>query len=157
MLNAANDSGARSGSKAPRVLTVLPDLPCPATTGLHLRHLSNLDLVHRLGCYSAVLYFTTEEHKPAPLESSALAQICDEIHHGGQRFPHADFSSLLAAVAQGRFPAARRNRPARQALSVLHVVRPDRRGSDHPGGGTTSARRLRHPAIVHAALRRYAG
>jgi glycosyltransferase involved in cell wall biosynthesis len=103
MLNAANDSGARSESKAPRVLTVLPDLPCPATTGLHLRHVSNLDLVHRLGCYSAMLYFTTEEHKPAPLESSALAQICDEVRHGGQRFPHADFSTLSLLLHKADF------------------------------------------------------
>jgi len=29
----------------PRVLTVLPDFPFPATTGLHLRMISNLELV----------------------------------------------------------------------------------------------------------------
>ena len=90
-------SSGRSGG-APRVLTVLPDFPFPATTGLHLRHLSNLDLVHRLGCYSALLYFTTEERDPPPVESTPLAQLCDEVHHGGRRFPHADFSpaSLVA-------------------------------------------------------------
>lgn len=90
-------SSGRAGG-APRVLTVLPDFPFPATTGLHLRHLSNLDLVHRLGCYSALLYFTTEERTPPPVESTPLAQLCDEVHHGGRRFPHADFStaSLVA-------------------------------------------------------------
>lgn len=102
----------RSGG-TPRVLTVLPDFPFPAITGLHLRHLSNLDLVHRLGCYSALLYFTTEERDPTPqqaqnrpllgapeppLKSTPLARICDEVHHGGKRFPHANFStaSLIA-------------------------------------------------------------
>ena len=85
-------SSGRAGG-APRVLTVLPDFPFPATTGLHLRHLSNLDLVHRLGCYSALLYFTTEERNPPPGESTPLAQLCDEVRHGGRRFPHADFST----------------------------------------------------------------
>ena len=80
-------------SRAPRVLTVLPDFPWPAKTGLHLRHLSNLDLLHRLGCYSALLYFTTEEHDPPPLAVTPLTCICDEVHHGGRRFPHAAFST----------------------------------------------------------------
>jgi len=82
---------ARPGT--PRVLTVLPDFPFPATTGLHLRHLSNLDLVHRLGCYSALLYFTTEEREPLPVESTPAASICDEVCHGGRRFPHSSFST----------------------------------------------------------------
>jgi glycosyltransferase involved in cell wall biosynthesis len=76
------------------VLTVLPDFPFPATTGLHLRMVSNLELVHRLGCYSALLYFSTESRDPAPVESTPLAQICDEVRHGGRRFPHSDFSTL---------------------------------------------------------------
>lgn len=80
-------------SVRPRVLTVLPDFPYPATTGLHLRHLSNLDLVHRLGCYSALLYFTTEEREPPPVESTPIASICDEVCHGGRRFPHASFTT----------------------------------------------------------------
>jgi glycosyltransferase involved in cell wall biosynthesis len=81
------------GRSAPRALTVLPDFPFPATTGLHLRMVSNLELVHRLGCFSALLYFSTEGREPAPLESTPLAQICDEVRHGGLRFPHSDFST----------------------------------------------------------------
>lgn len=76
-----------------RVLTVLPDFPFPATTGLHLRMVSNLELVRRLGCFSSLLYFSTEEREPAPVESTPLAGICDEVHHGGRRFPHSDFST----------------------------------------------------------------
>jgi glycosyltransferase involved in cell wall biosynthesis len=76
------------------VLTVLPDFPFPATTGLHLRHLGNLELVHRLGCFSALLYFSTEEREPLPVESTPLARICDEVRHGGRRFPHGDFSTV---------------------------------------------------------------
>jgi len=91
------------------VLTVLPDFPFPATTGLHLRHISNLELVRRLGCYSALLYFTTEEREPSPqqarnwrlsgapdppsVESTPLARICDHVRHGGRRFPHTNFST----------------------------------------------------------------
>jgi glycosyltransferase involved in cell wall biosynthesis len=54
---------------------------------------SNLELVRRLGCFSALLYFSTEVRDPAPAESTPLAQICDEVRHGGRRFPHSDFST----------------------------------------------------------------
>jgi glycosyltransferase involved in cell wall biosynthesis len=87
------DSRPEFGRKSPRVLTVLPDFPFPATTGLHLRMVSNLELVHRLGCYSALLYFSTESREPASVESTPLTQICDEVRHGGRRFPHANFST----------------------------------------------------------------
>lgn len=75
------------------MLTVLPDFPFPATTGLHLRMVSNLELVYRLGCFSALLYFSTEGREPAPVESTPLAHICDEVRHGGRRFPHTNFST----------------------------------------------------------------
>jgi glycosyltransferase involved in cell wall biosynthesis len=91
IMQTATQSDHNAG--APRVLTVLPDFPFPATTGLHLRHVSNLDLVHRLGCYSAVLYFSTERRDPPPVESTPLAQICDEVGHGGRRFAHTNFST----------------------------------------------------------------
>lgn len=87
------ERSASPTSSAVRVLTVLPDFPFPPTTGLHLRMVSNLELVHRLGCYSALLYFSTEGREPVPAESTPLAQICDEVHHGGRRFPHSDFST----------------------------------------------------------------
>lgn len=54
---------------------------------------SNLELVHRLGCYSSLLYFSTESREPEPVESTPLATICDEVRHGGRRIPHADFST----------------------------------------------------------------
>jgi glycosyltransferase involved in cell wall biosynthesis len=82
-----------SAGRLTRVLTVLPDFPFPATTGLHLRMVSNLELVHRLGCFSALLYFSTEGREPAPVESTPLALICDEVRHGGRRFRHSDFST----------------------------------------------------------------
>jgi glycosyltransferase involved in cell wall biosynthesis len=87
------ESGTSPVSSAARVLTVLPDFPFPATTGLHLRMVSNLELVHRLGCYSALLYFSTEGREPVPVESTPLLKICNEVSHGGRRFPHDDFST----------------------------------------------------------------
>jgi glycosyltransferase involved in cell wall biosynthesis len=83
---------SHNGSAA-RILTVLPDFPFPATTGLHLRMVSNLELVRRLGCFSALLYFSTEGRDPVPVKSTPLAQICDEVCHGGRRVPHSDFST----------------------------------------------------------------
>ncbi len=77
----------------PRVLTVLPDFPYPAVTGLHLRMVSNLELVKRLGCYSALLFFSTEEHAVMADTSTPLAGICDEVRHGGRRFAYSDRSA----------------------------------------------------------------
>jgi glycosyltransferase involved in cell wall biosynthesis len=54
---------------------------------------SNLELVRRLGCFSALLYFSVEGREPAPVDSTPLANICDEVRHGGPRFPHSDFST----------------------------------------------------------------
>jgi glycosyltransferase involved in cell wall biosynthesis len=93
MSTTVNEAGPSRPTRAARVLTVLPDFPFPATTGLHLRHASNLELVHRLGCFSALLYFTTEDREPAPVEATPLTRICDEVRHGGRRFPHANFST----------------------------------------------------------------
>src|ERR1039458_3349890 len=95
--------GSSRKSSAMRVLTVLPDFPFPATTGLHLRNVSNLELVHRLGCFSALLYFSTEEREPAPVETTPLARICDEIRHGGRRFPHANFSTSSLILHKADF------------------------------------------------------
>lgn len=86
------NSASSPTGRAHRVLTVLPDFPFPTTTGLHLRMVSNLELVHRLGCFSALLYFSTEGRDPLPIASTPLAQICNEVSHGGRRFPHANFS-----------------------------------------------------------------
>ena len=88
---------------AVRVLTVLPDFPFPAMTGLHLRNVSNLELVHRLGCFSALLYFSTEGREPAPVETTPLARICDEVRHGGRRFPHANFSTASLVLHKADF------------------------------------------------------
>ena len=86
-------ANATTSRRAPRVLTVVPDFPFPATTGLHLRHVGNLELIRRLGCYSALLYFSVEGREPLPLEATPLPRLCDEVRHGGRRFLHTDFST----------------------------------------------------------------
>jgi len=98
-----DQSKAAQNGRRTRVLTVLPDFPFPATTGLHLRMVSNLELVHRLGCYSALLYFSTEEREPVSVESTPLTQICDGVRHGGRRFPHAKFSTVSLAGHKADF------------------------------------------------------
>lgn len=103
MSSTVKESGRSRPAGATRVLTVLPDFPFPATTGLHLRHVSNLELVHRLGCYSALLYFSTEEREPVPLDTTPLAQICNEVRHGGRRFPHANFSTTSLILHKADF------------------------------------------------------
>ncbi len=97
------ESGLSRPASGVRVLTVLPDFPFPATTGLHLRHLGNLELIRRLGCFSALLYFSTEEREPLPVESTPLARICDEVRHGGRRFPHANFSTASLVLHKADF------------------------------------------------------
>jgi hypothetical protein len=76
---------------------VLPDFPFPATTGLHLRMTGNLQLVRRLGCFSSVLYFSTEasteERRSVANNTTVLAEFCDEIRHAGQRIPREKFST----------------------------------------------------------------
>src|ERR1019366_10036875 len=93
MPTTGKEPGPSRSDGAARVLTILPDFPFPATTGLHLRMVSNLELVRRLGCFNAVLYFSTEEREPLPVEATPLPKICDEVRHGGRRFPHANFST----------------------------------------------------------------
>jgi len=103
MANAGTAPNSAPSGRKPRVLTVLPDFPFPATTGLHLRHASLLELIHRLGCYSALLYFTTEEREPPSLGTTPLARICDEVCHGGRRFRHSDFSTASLVLHKADF------------------------------------------------------
>ena len=79
-------------SLARSVLTVVPDFPLPAETGLHLRMMSNLDLVHRLGCDSHLLYFSTEgrAHNPG---NARLWELCASVTHAGPRKEQDAFSA----------------------------------------------------------------
>jgi glycosyltransferase involved in cell wall biosynthesis len=58
---------------------------------------SNLHLLRRLGCYSAVVYFSTEEHVPTQSDLDSLHQICDDVSHGGRRISRGDSSAISLA------------------------------------------------------------
>jgi glycosyltransferase involved in cell wall biosynthesis len=73
--------------RAPRVLSVLPDCPYPAITGLQLRMVNNLHLLRRLGCHIAAVYFSTEEHEISESDLDQLREVCHELFHGGKRMP----------------------------------------------------------------------
>jgi glycosyltransferase involved in cell wall biosynthesis len=128
----------------PRVLTVLPDFPFPPTTGLHLRQASNLELLHRVGCFSAVLFFTTEERDPPPVESTPMARICHEVCHGGRRFPLSRFAMSSIALRKLDFLA-------RGAMEVPGKRYPFSLSYDHIGADRTvldEARRMKADFVI---------
>ena len=144
MSTTGTEPGLARPGKAPRVLTVLPDFPFPATTGLHLRHVSNLDLVHRLGCFSALLYFSTEGREPAPVDTTPLAIMCDEVRHGGRRFPHANFSAATLVLHKADFLV-------RGALGIPGSSYPFSMSYDRIGAGEivlAEARRVKADFVV---------
>lgn len=97
--------------RASVVLSVLPDLPIPPTTGLHVRMLSNLRVLQGLGVCSEVLYFTTEERRADP---TGMVPYCEAAVLGRERRPYTDFS-VIERVRQraGFLVAAVMHAPAR--------------------------------------------
>jgi glycosyltransferase involved in cell wall biosynthesis len=71
------------------VLTVLPDLPVPATTGLQLRLLVVLHVIQALGARSSAVYFDNGEPRGRPEE---LADLCETVTCAGRTRPYATFS-----------------------------------------------------------------
>ncbi len=70
---------------ARRVLTVLLDFPLPATTGLHLRMMGNLDALAALGVESHVLWFSTADRPLGRVREADLDARCDGQTHAGAR------------------------------------------------------------------------
>ncbi len=68
--------------KRVRVLSVLLDVPVPATTGFHLRQIATLRLVRALGCASSALVFTTADR---PDIGDVLDAHCDRVLSAGPR------------------------------------------------------------------------
>jgi glycosyltransferase involved in cell wall biosynthesis len=75
-----------------RVLTVLPDLPLPADTGLHLRMLGNLALVRALGAESHLLFFSTEDRANSLSQVDEVAELVDGWRYAGARRPQRTFT-----------------------------------------------------------------
>ena len=86
----------------PVVLTVLPDHPIPASTGLHLRMVANLEMVHRVAAESHVLWFATEDRPPdwgRPIPGVTSA-VC-----AGPRVEQHQMSGVGRAAAKVSFAA----------------------------------------------------
>jgi glycosyltransferase involved in cell wall biosynthesis len=73
------------------VLTVLPGVPTPPETGLHIRQLVILRLVRDLGHESHTLVFTTAERPQVPDD---LFQRCDVVRDAGPRVEYKSLSSF---------------------------------------------------------------
>ncbi len=83
----------------PRVLTVLPDLPLPADTGLHLRMISNLELLAGVAAQNHVLWFATADRPPGS-PTTGLEWLDSCVCAGPRREQHEmSMASKLAAKA----------------------------------------------------------
>src|SRR5439155_13756884 len=75
-------AGGARGSRMTRVLTVLPAMPLPATAGLQLRMMEELQIVRALGCQTPGLAFQTEDDNPG---ADRLSPLCAGAIAGGPR------------------------------------------------------------------------
>src|ERR1700684_4016590 len=62
------------------ILTVMPDLPVPPVTGVHLRIMTILQVARTLAARSSAIYF---EHGAKRGDPNELASICDNVISGG--------------------------------------------------------------------------
>lgn len=82
----------RAQRRTLRVLTVLPDIPLPADTGLHLRMVGNLAVVRALGAKSSALCFSTEERSQSVELLDEVNDLADNVTYAGQRKPQRSFT-----------------------------------------------------------------
>ena len=82
------------------VLTVLLDYPLPATTGLNMRTIANLDAVARVSDRTEVLWFSTEDRRVDDVDVAMLLEHCDAAHHGGARVEQHQLSRRYRALAK---------------------------------------------------------
>lgn len=96
-----------------KVLTVLPDIPLPADTGLHLRMLGNLECVRALGAESHLICFSTEERALNLRLMPEVELLADEVIYAGQRKPQSEFTkSELARFKASYMVAGYLGRPS---------------------------------------------
>ena len=86
-----------------RVLTVLPDFPLPATTGLHLRMTGNLDAVARTSQRSDVLWFSTADRTFDTVDVARLLLHCDGAEHAVQRIEQHELGTAALVSSKFRF------------------------------------------------------
>ena len=85
------------------VLTVLPDFPIPADTGLHLRMMGNLDAVGRVAARSHVFWFSTDDRPAGTVSSDLLDAHCTDHRHAGPRVEQHKISRFVRAFAKVKF------------------------------------------------------
>lgn len=110
-----------------RVLTVLPDFPLPATTGLHLRMMGNLDAVGRASERSSVLWFSTADRLHDVVDTEALRRHCDEAMHAGARVEQHDMARWRLALSKIRFVVT--GVTGRRASTYPYAMRYDAAGA----------------------------
>ncbi|MCP4960991.1 MAG: glycosyltransferase [Actinomycetia bacterium] len=94
-----------SSGTARRVLTVLLDFPLPATTGLHLRMMGNLDALAALGVESHVLWFSTADRPEGRVREADLDARCDGQAHAGARVEQHHLGMIRRLVSKLGFLA----------------------------------------------------
>jgi len=119
-VRAVSARGARQiamGGKT--VLSILPDAPFPATTGLQIRLATNLRVVRELADRSLVLWFGDPA---AERDLDALASACDEAAFAAPPVPYAQFSPSMRVRHRLEFviDAAARRRGRRYPLSLVY-------------------------------------
>lgn len=86
-----------------RVLSVLLDFPFPATTGLHLRMVANLEALNDLGYESHVLWFSTGDRCYGLVDDKPLAAISAGHLHAAPRVEQESISAAARAASKVSF------------------------------------------------------
>ncbi|NOX28671.1 MAG: hypothetical protein GXP35_01255, partial [Actinobacteria bacterium] len=84
-------------------MTVLPDFPLPATTGLHLRMVANLKALTAVGLESHVLWFSTPGRRCGEVDLDEIAKLASGVRHGGQRVEQHELPLLRRLISKVRF------------------------------------------------------
>ena len=100
------------------VLTITPDAPLPATTGLHLRMVENLRAVKAIASQTTLAWIATEDRRESVLNHQVLcsAELADEVVCLGARRHDREISSVARVRAKfGPVVATLRCESARSA------------------------------------------
>jgi len=127
-----------------RILTVLPDFPLPATTGLHLRMVANLKALTALDLESHVLWFSTPRRRCGEVDLDEIGQLVSGIRHGGQRVEQHELSPLRRLLSKVRFVSM--GLSGRPRTSYPYSIRYD--AIDGAEVLRTEAKRLKPDAVI---------
>lgn len=108
------------------VLTITPDAPSPATTGLHLRMVENLRFVREVATRTTLGWIATEDRPDGAvrLEELAAAQLADSVVCLGTRRPNDQVRSvrrLRAKLEPLLAPVTKRTALAPYSVRYDHI------------------------------------